>query len=317
MADDDLLRALRDRVLDEDVSIAGLLRTCVMLGASTGSSELRDWARAELRGYSEHDALPSYRQTALPLYIDSVAGNVWTRGQQISVMQVPKVCREAFPAEVKFRQSVEELVEMTNSTESSVAIMLPAFPAVAAFWSNELSAFQQVHRIYYRISRASLSGMAGVVRTTLVELVADITADLRVNELPSKGKVDAAVSVNVYGGSQDNYNVEVGTNRGIIGQGVGSTQNQTNGVATAELADFISQLRTAAAEVSDQGDRTDVERAVDDFESAVSEDNPDPSVVSTRMRMLRRLGSAVGGAFLSAVTSEAAQLALATAGIAV
>ncbi|OZE37273.1 MULTISPECIES: hypothetical protein [unclassified Rhodococcus (in: high G+C Gram-positive bacteria)] len=315
MAEDAALRALRDRVLDEDASVAGLLRTCVMLGASTGSDELRAWARAELHGYGDEDSLPGYRKAALPLYIDSIGGNMWARGQQISVLQVPRPCRDAFPDQVEFRQSVEELVEMANSSESSIPIMLSAFPAIAAFWSNELPMFQQIHRIYYHVSRSTLSGMVGVVRTTLVELVADITSGLPVDELPSKGRVDAAVSVNVFGGSQDSYNVKVGTNSGVIGQGTGSSQKQTFGVTAPELTAFISQLRIAASELPDESDRADIEHAVDDFESAVSEDSPDLLVVDSRMRMLRRLGSAVGGAFLGAVSSEAAELALAAVGI--
>ncbi|MGN7035558.1 hypothetical protein [Microbacterium sp. P26] len=56
-----LLQSLRDRALDESEPLAGLLRKCLLLGAETGSSSLRDWARLDLNGYTDEASVPAYR----------------------------------------------------------------------------------------------------------------------------------------------------------------------------------------------------------------------------------------------------------------
>ncbi|KZF06323.1 MULTISPECIES: AbiTii domain-containing protein [unclassified Rhodococcus (in: high G+C Gram-positive bacteria)] len=316
MTNDSLLGDLRSRVLDEDAPVAGLLRTCVMLGSSTGSTGLRSWAQAELRGYGDGVDLPEYRQMHLPLFMDTQNGPLFRRGEQISVFSLPEEAREFVSGPVQFRQSIQELVELSDAQDSSIAITRPGLAEAAMLWSGRLSSFQQVDRIYYQVNRAAVAGIVDIVRTTLVELVADITTGVPMNELPSGTRVDAAVSVNVYG-SQDNNSISVGTNSGVIGQGTASSQSQTNGVASEDLAALIRELRAAAEEVDDHDDvRADVDQAITDFESSVSGDSPDPAVVGRRVSMLRRLGDSIGGALLAALSSEGARLALAAVGVA-
>lgn len=73
---DTLLRSLRERLLDESESLAGLLRACLLLGAETGSESLRQWARYELNGYGEGIELPSYRKLPSPIIeVNYVSGS--------------------------------------------------------------------------------------------------------------------------------------------------------------------------------------------------------------------------------------------------
>lgn len=310
-----VLRDLRNRVLDEDASISGLLRMCVMLSSLTGSESLRSWAQAELRGYNDDVDLPEYRKLALPLYIDSQSGPTLVRGQQISVFAVPRETRSAFDGPVQFRQAIQELAELANSDDGSIAISRPGFAEVAALWTSQLGMFQQVDRIYHQVSRSAIAGMVDVVRTTLVELVADIAVGVPVHELPTRARVNAAVNVNVYGGSQDDNSITVGSNSGVVGQGTGSLQSQTNGVASEHLATLIADLRVASESIADEDDRADVNQAIDDLETSVSVDQPDVAVVDRRVRSLRRLADSIGGALVAALSSEGARLALAAAGV--
>lgn len=55
---DTLLRSLFTQVLDESQALPGLLRKCLALGAETGSESLRSWARNELNGYHDQEAVP-------------------------------------------------------------------------------------------------------------------------------------------------------------------------------------------------------------------------------------------------------------------
>jgi hypothetical protein len=62
-----LLDAIEEGALDPKSDLPALLRKCIALGGRSGSSELRAWARQELNGYGEDDAVPKYRVlTATP-----------------------------------------------------------------------------------------------------------------------------------------------------------------------------------------------------------------------------------------------------------
>lgn len=148
MTNDSLLGDLRSRVLDEDAPVAGLLRTCVMLGSSTGSTGLRSWAQAELRGYGDGVDLPEYRQMHLPLFMDTQNGPLFRRGEQISVFSLPEEAREFVSGPVQFRQSIQELVELSDAQDSSIAITRPGLAEAAMLWSGRLiwrSACQRRH----------------------------------------------------------------------------------------------------------------------------------------------------------------------------
>lgn len=315
MTDELVLRELQRRVLDEDEPLAGLLRLCVMLSSVTGSESLRSWAQSELRGYDFDADLPNYRELDLPLFIDTQSGPTITRGQQITVFALPAETRASFDGPVQFRQSVQELTELAASSDFSIRLSRPGFPEAAALWTSRLGTFQSVDSIYHQVSWSAIAGMVDVVRTSLVELVADITVGVPIEQLPTRAKVNAAVNVNVYGGSQDHNTVNVGNNNGVVGQGIGSTQSQTVGVQPEHLATFIAELRSAAESITSDEDHEDTNRAIADLEHSVSRANPDAAEVGQRVRMLRRLGSAVGGALLAALSSETAKLALAPFGL--
>jgi rRNA maturation endonuclease Nob1 len=148
--------------------------------------------------------------------------------------------------------------------------------------------------------------MVGMIRTTLVEIVIDMTKYVPLDKLPSQAKVDSVVQVHI--GSKDEYQISVGTNQGVVGQGPGSTQIQNNSVPT-ELTTLISQIREAVAEIVDPEQRADAEQAVDDFDEAVTEDNPEPEKVKRRSRALERVTTAIGSAVLTQVAKDGVALA--------
>ncbi|SDU47628.1 AbiTii domain-containing protein [Jiangella alkaliphila] len=199
MSDENALRLLRRRVLDESESLGGLLRACLMLGAETGSSDLKAWANRELNGYDVDDELPKYRIVeGAPLFIDSISGNNWMRGQQISHLQLPKFAQGKLPEDLQFRQPIEEL-ELMAGRSDSISLGIPGFAELAALWTNELGAFQSIERIYYQVMPVTVAGMVGRVRTVLVELVGDLVSNVTLDELPSTEQVDAAVHFHVEG----------------------------------------------------------------------------------------------------------------------
>ncbi|WP_076106728.1 AbiTii domain-containing protein [Mycobacterium colombiense] len=306
MADADILKSLREQVLDESESLVGLLRKCLALGALTGSDELREWANNELKGYPDDAPLPSYRSITAPLFINQRGGNEFLTGQQINHLQIPKDLREYVPHSLAFRQPLEEIVQMAASGEKSMKMGYAIFSAVTAEWTKTLGPWQAVTALYYSVMPSSIAGIVSMIRTTLVEIVIDLAKDVPLDSLPSKAKVDSVVQVHI--GSKDEYQVSVHTNQGVIGQGAGSTQIQNNSVPT-ELTALIAQMREALADIDDSDQRADAEQAVDDFDEAVSEDDPKPEKIKRRSRALERITTAMGSAVLTQATKDGIALA--------
>ncbi|MCP2317942.1 hypothetical protein APR12_003295 [Nocardia amikacinitolerans] len=296
-----VMENLRRRVIDESEPLAGLLRTCLLLGAETGSDALRAWASAELHGYDAQDEVPKYRRLQMSLTVDGWIGAMPRHGYSVAVWHLHQEDRERLQA-MKVLQSVEELESLATSTKP---LQHRHDGLLVAARRAEGIPFTRVEQAYCLTSPAAMAGIVGKIRTTLVEMVADMTRDVPFDGLPPRNQVDSAVQVNLHG-SQDQYHIKVGTNSGVIGQGPGSSQTQHVTNTGQELADLLEQLRTAVAEIGDDDDRADAARTVDDFEEAVRQDNPEPEAVRSRWRALQRMGAVFGGALGGAVASETA-----------
>ncbi|MEU3015624.1 hypothetical protein [Nocardia asteroides] len=304
MSDTALLRDLRERVLDEDEPLAGLLRKCLALGAVTGSADLRQWATNELKGYAPGTEVPAYRDLNLPLFIDSVSGYTHVRGQQVSRFAAPTDARRYIPDLVSFRQPVEDIA--ATAADGSTRLVVESLAFAQTAWNEQLPFGQDIHQIYYKVSAAALTGLLGTVRTTLLEMVLDMSQDVPLDQLPTRRQVDAAVQFHVHG-ARDQYNVNVGANPGVLGVGPGSTQTQNN-ISDPGLQANIAAIRDALAEVEDPDERAAIAQSVDDFEEAVA--GGDPETVRRRGRMLDRLAAGVGNVALTTAVSEGVQAAI-------
>ncbi|MGW4100831.1 AbiTii domain-containing protein [Mycobacterium sp. NPDC004974] len=308
MGDGDILKDLRDQVLDDDQPIAGLLRKCLALGALTDSDELRTWANNELKGYPDDAPLPPYRSITAPLYIDTISGNFVSKGQQINHLQIPKDLRGGVPEALAFRQPIQEVAQMATSAKQYQRMGYGSFSLVAAEWTKKLGMFQSVNAIYFSVATTAIGGIVDTVRTALLEIVIDLTKDVPLDKLPNKAQVDSAVQVHV--GSNDKYEVNVsGSNSGIIGQGAGSTQIQNQSVPK-ELVDLIGTLRATLPKITDDEKRADAEQAIADFEESVSEDDPKPDKIKRRWGLLERVGTALGSAVLTQAVKEGAPVVM-------
>ena len=71
-----LLSQIEQDVLDDGKPIGSALRRCMLLGSRTGSSQLREWATLELKGYPVPVEVPDYRVITEEA---SAAGNLLTQ----------------------------------------------------------------------------------------------------------------------------------------------------------------------------------------------------------------------------------------------
>ncbi|MEU4595624.1 hypothetical protein [Nocardia sp. NPDC023988] len=233
VGDAGLLRDLRDRVLDEDESLSGLLRTCLALGIATGSSALQSWAASELKGYKTAAEVPDYRKVPLQLFVDSLSlSNVIVREQPVSRDTAPANARELIPYSVSLLSPLEQLIVMAEG-ESHYHVRLPILKRAAAEWNVAQNSDPMIFDMYYKMDSNTASGVVSVVRTTLLEMVLDMAKHVPLDQLPTRRQADTAVQVHA-GGSYAQYRVDARNNSGVIGQGPAATQTQHSGPHPAE-----------------------------------------------------------------------------------
>ena len=289
-------------MLDESEPLAGLLRKCLLLGAETGSVALRNWARKELNGYREEDEVPEYRRlSGVPISVNSISGNTWATGQTISRFQLPQEAWEYVPETMSFKQPVEELEQL--AAQKSLSFSSPGLSMAQTIWNGQLGPFQSINGLSYTMTGSVVAGMVGQIRTQLVDIIADLTADTPMSELPSKGQVDAAVSEHI--GASTVYNTTINAAGGPVAIGA-EAQAKTEGLNSDDVLSLLDAVQKAAASEVAEADQAEILEAVTDLRLALSEATPDTGEVVKRTGRLRSLGLKIGGAATLAATEGAA-----------
>jgi hypothetical protein len=297
---DTLLRSLREHLLDESEPLAGLLRKCLLLGAETGSEALREWARRELNGYGDEDEVPNYRKFQdVPISMDSMSGRMWRRGDIISRLNVPTEAREYVLEEITFKQPIEELQHLAE--QKQVSFTSPGLAVAQAIWNRELGPFQSVDGLSYVISGSKVTGILGQIRTKLVDVVADLTADTPMSELPKKGQVDAAVNHRL----GDIYNTTIQTTNGPVAIG-SMAKASTEGLTVENALRLLDKVQQAAADIAET-QRGELLDALTELRAAVESDEPDTGEVVKKVGKLRAIADKLGVASVAPATGGAAQ----------
>jgi hypothetical protein len=214
----DLLSQIESGALDPSSDLPSLLRSCIALGGVTGSESLRAWATFELKGYGSGDELPPYREVVAPLLLDGVAGYNKITGQMVPATMIPDFARGKITNEVPFAQPIAEIAHLLASARSqdkeSVGLSPPGERELVALINSDLAKHERrqypgatglppsqiVERIYWSVSLAPIARILDVVRTTLVELVAEMRAGTPTGQdMPSREIAEQAVEVAIHG----------------------------------------------------------------------------------------------------------------------
>lgn len=215
---------------DGTTSLTLLLHKCLLLGGRSGSQLLRQWAKKELDGYGNvpDDELPDYRRVGAVICVDAAVGNGIITGQPISPSWLPRALREAGVNEVMpMPMGVGELENLVSRGEASVKLSpIPSALIAEAMNAENTRQYQQIIRVYWSVSTSSLHNVLVLIRTKMVEMVAELLAALPEGDAaPSKELVDDVVGVVIHG---DNTHVTVvhtaaGTPTPAIASGANST----------------------------------------------------------------------------------------------
>lgn len=296
-----LLRSLRERLLDESEPLAGLLRKCLMLGAETGSSSLRDWARYELNGYEARVDVPSYRHISVPIIkMNSISGYMVVTGQTINRFNLPTETIDLVPQVLHLREPIEELETLARST--TLAFTHSALAYAQAVWNEQLDEFQQITNLHYEIPAAVVTGVLGKIRTQLVDLVADLTADTPLAELPGKEQVDAAVGQHI--GTQ--YNTTIHSIEGPTAIGANAVATNT-GLSVNDAVRLLDKVCAESGSVIDKQAKAELLQAVEDLRAEAEGAVPDTGAVVKKAGRLKAVAAKIGMPALSSSVSGAVE----------
>lgn len=200
----DLLSEIEAAALDPSSDLPALLRKCITLGSATGSERLREWAVRELKGYEADDALPAYRAVVAPLLLDGISGHAMVRDQAVPANMIPDFARDRINTEVPFPQPIAELADLLSSARSKgdtgIRLGVPGGPELVAIINSGLDPSRHVDRIFWSVSLSPIARILDVVRTTLVELVAEMRAGTPGgSQLPTREIAEQAVDIAING----------------------------------------------------------------------------------------------------------------------
>lgn len=177
---DGLLQEIEAGALDSRAPISDLLRKVIALGGRTDSTELRDWAAKELRGYEAADELPSYRRISAPLAMDATTMHGIIRGQQLSSFELPDFARDTITNDLEMRQGIGEIEQLSLGQGKGETVKLaPAgSPDLVAYINAEGQSNGRIERIYWAVSPVTMASIVDQVRTALTVLVSEINANM-------------------------------------------------------------------------------------------------------------------------------------------
>lgn len=210
---------------------ADILRKLIILGGRSGSSELRDWASQELRGYKEAASVPDYRRVWALIQMDAFVGNSQIKRQTIDPWSFPEEVRDDISNEVKFAQGIGEIQSMidTRGDATTIRVALPGQTYIASL-IDEASGnpYQHVTDIYWNVSVTALEGIVDQVKTRLAELLGELRAATSPNqEVPTHDQAAHAVNVVINGKGNNVQLAHAGQGATtFVDQGGGSEQKE-------------------------------------------------------------------------------------------
>jgi hypothetical protein len=298
---DTLLRSLRERLLDETEPIAGLLRKCLLLGAETGSESLRQWARYELNGYDVAVELPGYRRLPTPaISVDYFSGNMRATNQTYNRLQLPAEAQKYVPDYLPLYQPVEELEQL--AAQKSLSFTGVGLSYAQTIWNKELGPYQQITGMTFSLSGSALAGVLGQIRTQLVDVVADLTADTPLAELPGKEQVDAAVGQHI--GTQ--YFTTINSADGPVAIGT-KAEATVHGLSVVDAIKLLDAVRAESKGVRNDELRTELLDALEDLRTEAQKDEPDTGAVVKKVGRLRSVARRIGVPTITAAVAGAVE----------
>ena len=199
---------LVDEIISEatsdEASLSSILRKALVLAHQLKNSRLKEWASAELNGYSNSGDLPEYR------IMRAFAKGIFLGGfnRQIYDQPIPSGVLE--PEHRHFAQKVylKEPIAAYRLEEDTNVNMIMQWPAdLVLLYQDKFFPGQDMflNRAWQEVPRPAIIGLNDVVRTRILQFALELKDSLGdVGGDPAKlsaEKVDRQVIYNIYGGT--------------------------------------------------------------------------------------------------------------------
>lgn len=195
MASPSPLAVIQRDLLDGTAPLTRMLQKCVLLANSIGSTDLRDWARLELDGYSGVADVPDCRKLHADLCLSAQSGPNTINRQTIDPASLPAKVRElGVGNDVVIRHGIAEIEHMAAQTEP-INLSIPASETLARILTdNQTNPFVVVTGVFWSVMPVTLHGIVEAVRTRLADLVGEMIRVLPSEDItPPKELADQAV----------------------------------------------------------------------------------------------------------------------------
>ena len=168
-----LIEAIKKDIMNDDVSLATILRKAKILAFKLKSDEFRKWVDSELAGYQKEVEIPSYRKIMAQNF-GIFSGPFRSRidNLMIPTFNLPDSIKE-FANEIKFPEGIKELESMADS-DRPLQIKWPPEAIILARERINVSGGHVLVDAWQPISKQVICGILDAVRNRLLDFLLDL-----------------------------------------------------------------------------------------------------------------------------------------------
>lgn len=197
-----LLEEIIAGATDDNVTTSNLLRKVTVVAHYLKATEVADWVKGELNGYTDAAALPKYRRNSVTPVLGTWTGWGGSGATQVlSSLGLPEDAAEVL-FHVNFFQPISELEDLTNLPEDPSQVWDPWQVVQYNKWNREGKGvwMENMQLLSARrvVSRASIRGVIDTIRNTALDLALNLhTTDENAGTLNGPTVADAPIATTV------------------------------------------------------------------------------------------------------------------------
>ncbi len=166
-----LLASLRNSILDENMSLIGLIRKAQVIARKLSLKQLEEWAICELDGYVNRDQVPDYRKVGSPLVASFSNGVYRVSNKHVPVSMIPSKIRDDIRYH-RFDDGISTLQNFIASGEQAVIISVPDI--IGSYYHKKVYEGYLCENIYKEIPMPYVVQVLDSIRDHLLRIILDI-----------------------------------------------------------------------------------------------------------------------------------------------
>lgn len=234
--------------LDDNTSIAGLLRRCLVLSYHLNNDALKKWVESELNGYGAEDQLPRYREVNAP----AKGLMLGTGGSTINDQPLPSALMNEehrhFAESVRLTEPIAAYQELRNQSGNGgsgrARVEWPA-NLTGKYQKTFFGASFVLNRAWQEIPSAAFVSVVDTVRTRILTFALELQKE--VGKIP--GNVIASIPSKIV--QTHVVNIILGNNN-VLSSSAGDINIHANQIVAGDfqsLQHFLSSLGVGPSEI--------------------------------------------------------------------